>query len=152
MATTNANARQQILDAIGEATDELGTALALLGAAYERLDERTGDELEAGLFRPVQMAYGRGQRTHSEFAARYDLPRRKFEPASQVAPNRDARHLIDAAVDAVTKADIALASLQDSMLPVEFGDPELRAGLTGVRELLGELSGRARAIVRTVGR
>jgi hypothetical protein len=152
MATSNADARQQILDAIAEATDELAAALALLGEAYERLDERTADELEAQLFRPVQIAYGRGQRTHSQFAARYELPGRKFEPAAQVAPHRDARDLIDAAVEAVSKADGTLATLQDSMLPVEFGDPELRAGLQGVREQLGQLGVRARELVRTVGR
>ena len=152
MATTNAEARQQILDALGAATDELASALALLGEAYERLDERTADELEALLFRPVQSAYGRGQRTHSEFAARYDLPGRKFEPAAQAAPHRDARDLIDAAVEAAGRADRTLATLQDSMLPVEFGDPDLRAGLQGVREQLGELGVRARELVRTVGR
>ncbi|HWC86102.1 MAG TPA: hypothetical protein VG388_06165 [Solirubrobacteraceae bacterium] len=152
MATTNAEARQQVLDAVGRATDELGAALGLLGAAYERLDDHTADELEARLFRPVQMAYGRGQRTHAEFADRYGLPRRKFVPPPQGAPNRDVRHLIDAAMEAVSAADGTLSALQDSMLPVEFGDRELRAGLQGVRELLGALSGRARELVRTVGR
>lgn len=152
MAITNADARQQILDAIGEATDDLAAALAFLGAAYERLDERTADELETGLFRPVQIAYGRAQRTHSEFASRYGLPRRSFETASPGAPSRDARHLIEAATDAAAKADNTLATLQDSMLPVEFGDAELRAGLQGVRELLGDLRVRARELVRTVGR
>jgi hypothetical protein len=152
MAITNAEARQQLLEAVAEATDELGLALALLGAAYERLDEYTADRLEETLFRPVQIAYGRAQRTHAEFAARHGLPRRKFEQASAGAPSQDARHLIDAAMDAVDKAEGTLVTLQDSMLPVEFGDPELRAGLQGVRELLGGLRGRARELVRTVGR
>ncbi|HWF35073.1 MAG TPA: hypothetical protein VG295_06865 [Solirubrobacteraceae bacterium] len=152
MAITNAQARQQLLDAVGEATDQLASALAYLGAAYERLDDHSADQLEEQLFRPVQIAYGRAQRTHSGFASRYDLPTRKFEPASAGAPHQDARHLIDAAVDAAAQADATLAGLQDSMLPVEFGDPELRAGLSGVRELIGDLRGRAREIVRTVGR
>jgi hypothetical protein len=152
MAITNADARQQILDAVGEATDELAVALALLGAAYERLDERTADQLEEQLFRPVQVAYGRAQRTHSAFADRYDLPRRKFEPASPGAPHQDARHLIDAATDAAAKADAVLSTLQDSMMPIEFGDPDLRAGLQSVRELLGDLRARGRELVRTVGR
>jgi len=152
MATTNAEARQQLLDAVGEAADELGSGLALLGTAYERLDERAADQLEEELFRPVQTAYGRAQRTHSEFAARYDLPRRTFAPGAPGAPSQDARHLIDAAVDAVAKADETLATLQDSMVPVEFGDPEVRAGLQGVRELLGPLRVRARELVRTLGR
>ena len=38
------------------------------------------------------------------------------------------------------------------MLPVEVGDPELRAGLEEVRELLSALPGRARQLVRTLGR
>lgn len=152
MAITNAEARQQLLDAAAEATDDLGLALAFLGAAYERLDEHAGDQLEEGLFRPVQAAYGRAQRTHSEFAGRCGLPRRKFEPASPGAPSQDAKHLIDAAMDAVAKADSTLATLQDSMLPVEFGDADLRAGLQEVRELVGDLRRRARGLVRTIGR
>jgi hypothetical protein len=55
-------------------------------------------------------------------------------------------------VDAVEDADVSLASLQDSMLPVEVGDAELRGGLAEVRELLGDLRGRARDFVRTLGR
>jgi hypothetical protein len=152
MAITNAEARQQLLDAVGAATDDLGSALAYLGAAYERLDEHTADQLEEQLFRPVQSAYGRAQRTYSEFAGRYDLPARKFSQASPGAPSQDARHLIDAAVEAAARADGTLSTLQDSMLPVEFGDPELRAGLQGVRELVGDLRGRARGLVRTIGR
>ena len=152
MAITNAEARQQLLDAVAEATDELGLALALLGTAYERLDDHAADRLEEELFRPVQTAYGRAQRTHGAFADRHGLPRRKFEPAAPGAPSQDARHLIDAALDAVDRADGTVVTLQDSMLPVEFGDPELRAGLQGVRELLGGLRGRARELVRTLGR
>ena len=100
----------------------------------------------------MQVAYGRAQRTYSEFAARYDLPGRKFEQAAPGAPHHDARHLIDAATDAVAKADTILSTLQDSMLPVEFGDPDLRAGLQAVRELLGDLRVRARELVRRIGR
>ena len=62
------------------------------------------------------------------------------------------RGLLDSAVEAVAKADSALATLQDSMLPVEVGDAELRAGLEEVRRLLGDLRGRARELVRTLGR
>lgn len=152
MAITNADARQQLLDAVGAATDELGSALAFLGAAYERLDDQTADRLEEELFRPVQTAYGRAQRTYSEFAGRYDLPTRKFEQGSPGAPSQDAKQLIEAALGAVSQADSALSALQDSMLPLEFGDPELRAGLQGVRERVGDLRGRAREIVRTIGR
>jgi hypothetical protein len=45
-----------------------------------------------------------------------------------------------------------LGELQDSMLPVEVGDVELRTGLAEVRELLGGVRMRARELVRTLGR
>ena len=56
--------------------------------------------------------------------------------------------MIDSAVDAVGQADTTLATLQDSLLPVEVGDPEVRAALAELRELIGGLaepSARARA-------
>jgi hypothetical protein len=63
-------ARQDLLDGIADTIDEIGAALAALGAAYEQLDEHTADRPEAELFRPVQVAYGRAQRTHAAFAER----------------------------------------------------------------------------------
>jgi hypothetical protein len=45
-----------------------------------------------------------------------------------------------------------LAELQDSMAPVEVGDPELRAGLAEVRRALGEMPGAARRVLRVLGR
>jgi hypothetical protein len=62
------------------------------------------------------------------------------------------RDLIERAADAAYDADQAIADLQDSMLPVEVGDPELRAGLSRVRETLSTVPPRARDLVRTVGR
>ena len=70
MAYTNAEARQDLLDIVAEAIDELAVALAALGEAYEQLDEQHADELEEQLFRPVQVAYGRAKRTHAAFAER----------------------------------------------------------------------------------
>ena len=58
---------------------------------------------------------------------------------------------MDRAVDAAAEADAILAELQDSMMPVEVGDAELRAGLAEVRELLGDVRAR-REFVRTLGR
>jgi hypothetical protein len=152
MAHTTAEVRQQLLDTLAEATDEIGFALASLGEAYERLDELTADKLEQELFRPVQMAYGRAQRTHAEFADRHGLPSRRFEPAVPGAPSQGVKGFLDSAVEAVGKADTTLATLQDSMLPVEFGDAELRAGLGEVRKLVGDVRVRARQLVRTLGR
>ncbi len=134
------------------ATEEIASALASLSEAYEQLDEHSAERLEQELFRPIQMAYGRAKRTHTEFAHRHDLPSREFAPASAGAPSRGARAFIDSAMDAAGRADGELASMQDSMLPVEVGDAELRAGLEEVRKLLGSLRRRARELVRTLGR
>src|SRR5437588_1441673 len=134
MVQTTAEARQQLLDTLAEATDQIGSALASLGAAYEQLDERSADKLEEELFRPVQLAYGRARRTHAEFAGRTGLASRAFEPASAGLPSIGAKGFIDDAVVAVGRADNALATLQDSLLPVEVGDPELRAALAELRK------------------
>jgi hypothetical protein len=152
MAYVAREARQQLLDTVAEATDEMGAALAALGAAYEQLDEQSADRLEEELFRPVQTAYGRAQRTHAGFAERHGLTGRKFEPAVPGHPSQGVRGYLERAVEAVDEADILLAELQDSMRPVEVGDIELRAGLAQVRELVGDLRGRAREFVRTLGR
>jgi hypothetical protein len=152
MTYTTADGRQRLLDALARAVEEIGMTLAALGEAYELLDEQTADRLEQELFQPVQSAYGRAQRTYAGFADRHDLPGRTFAPASPSAPSTGVRGFIDGAVDAAGRADGELAALQDSMLPVEVGDAELRAGLQEVRELLGLLRGRARELVRTLGR
>jgi hypothetical protein len=52
----------------------------------------------------------------------------------------------------VSEADTILVDLQDSMLPVEVGDAELRSGLAEVRELLAPLPERAHQLLRTFGR
>ena len=152
MTYTTAQARQQLLDTVAQAVEELGIALASLGEAYEQLDEANAERLEQEIFRPTQMAYGRAQRTYMEFADRHDLPGRTFEPASPGAPSQGPKGFIDNAVEAIGRADSALATLQDSMLPIEVGDAELRAGLEEVRKLLGDLHGRAHQLERTLGR
>jgi hypothetical protein len=152
MMQTAAEARQQLLDELAAATNEIGFALASLGAAYEQLDEARADELEEALFRPVQLAYGRARRTHSEFAARHGMPAREFQERSPGLPSIGAKGFIDNAVVAVGKADTALAELQDSLLPVDVGDPVLRSALAGLRELVGGVGRNAREIVRVIGR
>jgi hypothetical protein len=149
---TTADARQQLLDTVAQAIEELAIALASLSEAYELLDENTADTLEQELFRPVQGAYGRAKRTHAEFAERHGLESRTFQPAIPGAPSQGARGFLENAVQAVSRADTTLATLQDSMLPVEVGDPELRAGLEEVRSLLGSVGGSARGLMRTLGR
>jgi hypothetical protein len=148
---TNAEARQELLDSLAGAADRIGVALAYLSEAYEGMDDDAADRLEERLFRPTQTAYGRAKRTYAEFANRYGLPSRPFAQAATGLPNQPGV-AIDEALQALREADDALGALQDSMLPVEVGDPELRAGLAEVRMLIGEIPDRARDIVRTLGR
>ena len=152
MSYTTAQGRQQVLDALAAAADQIGAALAYLGEAYEQLDDYAAERLEQDLFRPVQLAYGRAQRVHAEFAARHGFPSRVFEAQTPHVRAHDAKGIIDSAVEAVGRADGALGGLQDSMLPIEVGDPALRAGLEQVRVLLGEVPERARQLERTLGR
>jgi hypothetical protein len=152
MAYTEAEARQEMLGTIAEAVDDIGRALAALGAAYEQLDERTADRLEEELFGPVQHAYGRAKRAHTEFAGRHGLTSPSFEAPPAGVASTGARGFIDSAVASAARADGALAALQDSLMPVEVGDPELRAALTEVRGLLGDVRRRARELERTLGR
>jgi hypothetical protein len=148
---TTAEGRKRLLDDLAEGIERIGAALAALGEAYERLDEDTGDRLEEQLFRPVQAAYGRGLRTHSEFSARAGMPARTF-PEPHAGLPAEARDEIARAVDQVHLADDTLATLQDSMLPVEVGDPELRAGISETRSLLTPVPVRARELLRSLGR
>jgi hypothetical protein len=152
MAYRASDARQDLLDTVAEATDDLAVALAALGAAYEQLDTNTADRLEEQLFRPAQLAYGRARRVHAGFAERHGLPGRNFEPASAGLPSQGVRGFLERATDAIDDAEDTLAGLQDSMRPVEVGDAELRAGLAAVRELLGQLQARAPDFLRTLGR
>jgi hypothetical protein len=145
-------ARQELLDTLAEAIDDIAVALSALGGAYEQLATRPADRLEEELFRPVQAAYGRAKATHTAFAQRYGLPTRTFMPANPGLPSTGVRGFVDSAADAVAQADGQLSELQDSMMPVEVGDPELRAGLASVRELLGDVDARTREFVRTLGR
>jgi hypothetical protein len=152
MAYVAREAREDLLETVAQATNAIGLALAALGAAYEQLDERSGDRLEETLFRPVQVAYGRAKRTHAAFAERHGLAGRSFEPASAGLPSQGVKGFVDRALEAVAEADHILAELQDSMMPVEVGDPELRAGLAEVRELVGGVRGQGREFLRTFGR
>ena len=152
MTYTNADARQQLLDQVAAAAEDIGLALANLTEAYEQLDDSSAQRLEDQLFRPLQLASGQAQRTYAEFAARYRLPMRTFETAQPHVPEHDAKGIIENAAAIVARADQTLATLQDSMLPIEVGDPQLRAGLEQVRVLLGDIGRRSREVTRTLGR
>ncbi len=152
MTYTADDARQQLLDTLAEVIGDIGAALTALGEAYEALDDHKADELEERLFRPVQSAYGRAQRTHREFAQRHDLPGRTFDQSPAGAPSHGPKGFVTEAADAIHRADEKLSSLQDSMLPVEVGDPPLRDGLRETRQELASLPAGARDFLRTFGR
>lgn len=152
MSYNAGEARVQLLDDVADASDQLALALASLGEAYEQLDEQTADTLEEQLFRPTQSAYGRLRRTHAEFAGRHGLPGREFEASSGGLHSADPRVYVDRAIEAIERADHVLSELQDSMMPVEVGDRELRAGLSETRATIAKLPARARRLMRTQGR
>jgi hypothetical protein len=152
MAYTSESARLQLLDELGQAIDQLGVAINALGEAYETADELTAEELETRLFRPAQAAYGRAQRTRSGFAERHRLTAERPAPAPVSSPSADPRVHVERAASAIEQADQVIAEMQDSMLPVEVGDRELRDGLTEVRELIATTPSEARRLLRTIGR
>jgi hypothetical protein len=151
MSYSTADAREQVLDELAGAAEHLGTAVARLGEAYEEMDEHAADRLEQELFRPLRAAYGVARRTHAEFSARYGVSARALEESSPGLP-AGPREEIERAAEEIRTADETISNLQDSMLPVEVGDQELRAGLTRTRELIAPLPARARDLVRTLGR
>jgi hypothetical protein len=151
MGYTTEEGRTQILDDAGAAVGQLSIAIAALGEAYEHLDDDAGERMETELFRPLQSAYGQLKRTHSEFAQRAGLPLRNF-PAAPAPPPEDPRVSLEHAADAIQAADEMLAELQDTLLPVEVGDQELRSGLSGTRTVIAALPERCDEFVRTLGR
>ena len=152
MAITSTEARQQILDQLGGAIDQLALAVACLGEAHEQLDTASADRLEADLFRPVQRAYAQARRTHSAFARRSTLDGREFSSPSAGLASQGVKVFVERAVATAADADRKIAELQDSLLPVEAGDPELRAGLGETRSLLDPLEGAGRNFLRVLGR
>ena len=112
----------------------------------------TPERLEDELYRPVQRAYGRGKRAHAQFAERTGSPAATFDLPDAGVASQGAKAFVERAVVAAANADRALSELQDTMLPIEFGDADLRAGLAEMRELLAPLPVAAREFLRTLGR
>jgi hypothetical protein len=148
---TTDSGRRQILDDAVVGANYLGDALAALGEAYELLDDHMAERMEAAVFKPTQAAYGQLKRTLTEFAARYGLPQPTFPPSMVPAPT-DPHTTLDRVADQVQSADDALAELQDTLLPVEVGDAELRAGLSRTRTLITRVPASAEQLIRTLGR
>ncbi len=151
MTYTAQSARAQILTEVATGADELCGALAALSEAYEQLDEQSAGIMEDQLFRPLQAAYGQLVRTHAGFASRHGFPGREQQAATPVLPTQP-RETIERAAEAVQVADETLSELQDSMLPVEVGDRELREGLERARILIAPFQSRCAELTRTLGR
>lgn len=155
MSYTNDEGHRELLEATAEATETIGVALAALGEAYELVDDDTAERLEGELFGPAQAAYGRLKRSHTEFAARCGLPAHAFgvpTASHPPPPSAGAAGCVEQAIEAAEHADDILSELQDSLLPVEVGDPELRAEIADVRTRLGEVPTRGHELLRTLGR
>lgn len=151
MSYTSESGRQQILDDTIAAVGRLEAALGQLGEAYDQLDERTAENMEDGVFRPLQAAYSLLRRVHLQFAEHYGLS--ALEPPAGVVPSpRDPRVAFAQASDAIEQGERILSELQDSLLPVEVGDRELRTGLADVRTQLAPLPQACAALVRGFGR
>lgn len=151
MSYTTESGRQQILADAGAAASDLGVALAAVGEAYEHLDEHLAEVVEARIFRPLQTGYAQLGRTLSEFAQRHGLPEPQLGRTMEPAPG-DPRRLLESTADAAAAADETLAELQDSLLPVEVGDQELRAGLSRVRSVIARVPAACDETIRAFGR
>ncbi len=152
MSHTDADARQGLIDDLAEATDDLGRALAALGAAYEQLDDQQADRLEEQLFRPVQRAYGRAQRGQAEFAGRFGLNVREFDMPEPGVPSTGVKGFVEDALTALELAEARLVTLQESPMAIQVGDVGLRAAIAEIRRLIDGVGREGRAFVRTFGR
>ncbi len=152
MAITREESQEQIIEALGLAIEHIALAVECLGEAFEQLSDSEGERLEADLFGPVQKGYGRARRTRDGFAQRVGM---RPGPLTDLIPgprSQGAKSFVERAEEAAGEADRAIAELQDTMLPIEAGDPELRAGLAEVREQLAGVPVAAREFLRTLGR
>ena len=151
MSYTNESGRRQIVEDAIVAADDLADALAALGEVYDLLEEHFADQMEESLFKPTQAAVGQLKRTLTEFTGRYGLPAPDLPAAAVPAPS-DPHATLERVADLVQAADDTLAELQDTLLPVEVGDAELRAGLSRTRTLIGRVPASAEGLIRMLGR
>ena len=152
MAYTNAQAREQLLAELAAAADEVGLALACLGEATSSSTRPPPSASRTSCSARSRRPTGRRSAPTPNSPAGTGLPEHEFEAARPQVREHDASAIMERAAAAVSRADLALATLQDSMLPVDVGDPPLRAGLEQVRMALADTSRRTREITRTLGR
>jgi hypothetical protein len=150
MSYTAQEGYERMRSALRSATHQLDGALQSLRDAHELLDEHLSERLEDELFRPVRRACGEARRAYLELPG--TSPGESEPPPARGVPSHGAKAFIQDAVEATGRADEAIIALQDSMLPVEFGDPKLRARLSAIREQLAGVPRAARELLRVLGR
>jgi hypothetical protein len=148
-----AQARRALVDELLDAAAEISTAIAYASAAHERLDDTSADRLEAQVFAPLQKALGTLRRAAGGFAARHGDPAASSSaPPPEPHPSQGVAALLEGCGAAARTADEHLGALQDSLVLVELGDADLRAGVSDARRRLGEVPTALRAFTRTLGR
>ena len=153
MTYSTNDARIGLLGELAAAIEALARAFALLGAAYELVDEGTGDRLEEQLYGPTQKAYASLRRTHAAYAQEYDMRPQTFDSPDLESHGRaQPREVIEGAIEALEEADAILVEIQDSGLGVEAGNQKSRAGVSDVRRQLDPLQGRAETMLGLLGR
>ena len=152
MAYDSGQARVELLDEVGDATDDLGRGAGRSGRGL-RGARRLQRRAPGGAALPARPDGLRARAAHPQRVRRAATacPTAPSRPRPR-APSQGVKGFIDAAVSAVVRADARLAQLQDSMRPVEVGDAELRAGLSEVRRLVADVPRRASEFVRGLGR
>jgi hypothetical protein len=152
MTVTTLEARQRVLDDLADATDHIAFGIACLTEAFEQLAVDAAERLEDELFRPMQKAYGRAKATRTGFAERVGMQAANAQMPDAGRSSQGVKEFVEQAETSAAEADRILVELQDSMIPIESGDAELRAGLGEVRELLAEIPDPARRFQRELGR
>ncbi|HUA11681.1 MAG TPA: hypothetical protein VMA83_06725 [Solirubrobacteraceae bacterium] len=145
--------RERILLDVAEAAAALMGAQEALGEAHEQLDDAAAGRLELELYGPVRDATKSALAGASAFAARVGMTFTRPAGEHHARTRGDGpREYVDAATALVARADELLAELQDSLLPVEVGDTELREALAATRRTIAPLAHSALEFERTLGR
>lgn len=152
MTITRSEGVREILDELGRATDAAALALACVGEAYEQLTTAPADRLEESVFRPAQSGFTAAKKAYLGYAARAGVDPGGFETPSAGLPSQGVKGFLERAAVAASEAEHVIAELQDSLLPIEFGDPELRAGLSAAREGLARVAPAAKVFLASYGR
>jgi hypothetical protein len=101
----------------------------------------------------LQKALGTLRRAAGGFAARHGDPAAPAgPPPPEPHPSQGVAALLDGCAAAARAADEHLGALQDSLVLIELGDADLRAGVSDARRRLGDVPAALRGFVRTLGR